>query len=173
MKTKLTVSKAFSLVEVVLAIGIVSFCLVSLIGLLPVGLQMIKSSRDASAASIALEQIAIAVRNASNEGNSATKFRAQGAYQNIEWTVSSSPEIGFYNFTNISSGGFPVSETFDQKLSARVVIYPPTNRISGGRAFVSVAWPNVASWNSGASNWSNAQGSVSTWVNIVPGELMR
>lgn len=43
-----TASKAFSLVEVVLAIGIVSFAMVSILGLIPVGLHTFRSAMDLS-----------------------------------------------------------------------------------------------------------------------------
>src|SRR5690606_36990460 len=55
---------AFSLVEVALSLGLVSFCLLSVIGLLPIGLQSVRSTSDQAAAANAAERIALAIRKA-------------------------------------------------------------------------------------------------------------
>ena len=55
MKTK---SKAFSLIEVVIALGIFAFCIVSIVGLLPIAANSVKSVSQESNANNIAESIA-------------------------------------------------------------------------------------------------------------------
>ena len=48
-KKRFTVEEAFSLVEVVLALAVMSFCLIVLLGILPVSMTTIKNSSDETA----------------------------------------------------------------------------------------------------------------------------
>jgi len=57
-------NQAFSLVEVVMAIGLMSFCLVAMMGMLPVGLAQERKSTDQMQALQALSAIASDFRNA-------------------------------------------------------------------------------------------------------------
>jgi len=55
-------SRGFSLVEVTLALGVTAFCLITLFGMLPVGLQINQSSISQTAASSVLSSIAADLR---------------------------------------------------------------------------------------------------------------
>jgi uncharacterized protein (TIGR02598 family) len=54
---------AFSLVEIVIALGIASFCLVALLGLFPTGLKSAKNTTDQTAAATLLNTIALDLRS--------------------------------------------------------------------------------------------------------------
>jgi uncharacterized protein (TIGR02598 family) len=56
-------SSAFSLVEVVIALGIAAFCLVAMLGLIPSGLKSAKNTTDQTAAAILLDDLALDLRN--------------------------------------------------------------------------------------------------------------
>lgn len=148
--------RAFSLVEVAMAMGIASFCLLAVVGLLPVGLDAARESREESGAARCLEQIAQSLRSAERTSGG---FRASGAFTNLEWA----PATGLAStMTNLSLEG-PDSEPAEQRLVARVEIAPQ----NGGpvcQALVTVAWPNRVTWEASTSSWKNAQGSLSTWV---------
>lgn len=60
---KTTHSTGFSLVEVTIALAIVAFGMVVLMGLLPTGLNMVKESSDESAASNILSAVSADIRN--------------------------------------------------------------------------------------------------------------
>jgi len=57
---------ALSLVEVTLALGIVSFSMLAVVGLLPVGLQSIKNANEQAGAANVIGGIADALRKASS-----------------------------------------------------------------------------------------------------------
>lgn len=157
-----TTRSAFSLVEVTLSIGIVSFCLLGLIGLMPVGLSAVKAAREEAAASNCLNYLATAIRKASPGTNGSY---AVGAFSSdLSWTV------GGGNFgrdlKSLSFAGTTTGDEVDKRLVARVEIQPPASSASTGKALISVAWPQSATWTN--SNWQNAQGSVSTWLVFLP-----
>ena len=112
---------AFSLVEVVMAIGVVSFALLMLVALLPVGLKTARESSDEAAAINHLSTIAVDVRNIPftnlissrygipvwktpaspsqsnfylNDGGDTTTDPAQAAYS-MEWRIV--PPAGWSN----------------------------------------------------------------------------
>ena len=58
MKRSICVAAAFSLIEVTLAIGIAAFCLIAVIGLIPVGVQ---TNRNATSQSAAINIMAAAI----------------------------------------------------------------------------------------------------------------
>lgn len=158
----------FSLVEVTLALGIVSFCLVAIVGLLPVGLQTAKASREHAAAAASVEQIARALEGAVADENGV--YRGVGVLDGLTW-VSDGPEVTLGPLRNLSLGGLPTDQRIDERLVAYVVIDPPGRLGSGdpaGSALVTVAWPNQAEWNPSTSTWSNDRGSLTTRVIFLP-----
>lgn len=150
---------AFSLVEVVLALGLVSFCLLSIVGLLPVGLQSIKNAREEAAAANALNQLAEALRNATNVGGS-TAYAAVG-FPGITWSLGG-PSNSFTN--SLSVNGQPTSST-DSRFVARVELVPPADPTVACHARVSIAWPATAVWTGGA--WTKSDGSVGSGMQFL------
>jgi len=69
-KSKINNAFAFSLVEVTLAIGIVSFALIAVLGLLPVGLKSVKNANEQAGAANVLNAIADGLRSASTTNSS-------------------------------------------------------------------------------------------------------
>jgi type II secretory pathway pseudopilin PulG len=151
---------AFSLVEVVIALGLVSFCLLAIVGLLPVGLKAVKNSREESAAANALNQLAEAVRNATTTAPGV--YVADGAFTNITWSLGS----GSASFTNPLSLYGQTTNSAGSRLVARVDIVPPVDTRSVGRASVSIAWPSAATWSNNA--WTQSDGSVSAGIQFLP-----
>lgn len=142
--------------------GIATFCLISLVGLLPIGLNVIKNSQEQASGAACLNQLASDIRNAIPQANG---FRASGVFSNITWT----DQVQSFAMNDISMGGTRTAVTIDQRLAAYVEIEPSSEASATGRAFISVAWPSRAGWDAARSDWTNAQGSVSTWVTLLPG----
>jgi uncharacterized protein (TIGR02598 family) len=155
--------KAFALVEVVLALGVVSFCLVAIMGVMSVGFSGMKNSDDQSAGAMVVEQIASDIRGAST--NASGTYVGLGMCNNLSWTLSGTPTTITQTYTN-SLGGF--QSTTDKRLVARVEVTPPATLASPGTALVSVAWPVEAQWNEASKSWSNAQGSLTTYLVFLP-----
>lgn len=164
MKTART-RNAFSLVEVVLALGIASFGLLAVAGLLPVGMGAVKDSREQAAAAKAIEQIYIALRKAAPDADNV--YRAGGEFSEIAWKEGEVVSVNPQKYRDISLGGYRTTDAGEQRLTARIEIVPPAGG-APGKALVSVAWPNRATWNDGSERWENASGTLSTWLILMP-----
>ena len=154
---------AFSLVEVVIALGVVSFALIAVFGLLPTGLKTVKNANEQAAAANVLGAIADAVRNASTNG-SATTYSNSIAGQGIGYTLGGAATT--INLNNLTLEG-GAANNFSARLKAVVVITPPLSTTIPGRALISVAWPPQAVW--GGASWSKtADGSVTSGIQFLP-----
>lgn len=151
-------TRGFSLVEVAMAMGIASFCLLATVGLLPVGLDSIRVSREESGAANCLEQIARSLRSATP--NSAGGFHSTGGFGELSWSGATG---GSATFDNLSLDGLPADRSAEARLIGHVEI-SPIGSAATGQAMVTVAWPTTATWNTSTKRWENAQGSVTTWV---------
>jgi uncharacterized protein (TIGR02598 family) len=91
-------SSGFSLVEVVIALGIVSFAFVGLFGLLPVGLNAFNNSIDATVESQIAESVITQVKQARFSTLFDTFNDANGNYNDTKssTTKPKPPETGFY-----------------------------------------------------------------------------
>lgn len=150
--------RAFSLVEVAIALGIAVFCLLTVVALLPAGLDAVRSSRDEDGAARCLEQIALALRSATTTADG--QYRASGNYAKLIWTPAKG--LGLTQ-EDLSIDGVPAADALDQRLVARVEIAPSSGTPTS-QALVSVAWPKHAKWDAASAMWRGAQGSVFMWV---------
>lgn len=164
------IKTGFSLVEVTLAMGIVSFCLLAILGLLPAGLLSAKTSREHVAAAACVEQIAAAIQFARPLESGI--YKGTGVLSDVTWSRNGA-QVSTGPLRNLSLGGVPADNTIDQRLVAHVTISPPGGIGSGlptGSALISVAWPNQAEWNEQSKKWSNAQGAVSSHIVFLPNQ---
>lgn len=67
-------SRAFSLVEVTMALGLVSFCLVAMLGVLPVGLMQERKSSDQMSAMHVLATMKSDFQSASSTSNTTSRY---------------------------------------------------------------------------------------------------
>lgn len=156
-------SSAFSLVEVVLALGIVSFALLALMGMLPVGLRQHSASTEEVRAFELISAVAADIReNASGQTNS----RLFGI------NINGPDKSG--SAADVLSGPFFLDENFcnTSAPSARYAVAvayvrPATNNIPAYMRVV-VAWPgNSATFSGngpGSLNVTGAMGFVEALV---------
>ena len=154
----------FSLIEVVIAIGIVSFSILAVVGLLPTGLKTVKNANEQAGAANVLNAIAESLRQAS----SADGFTFSNAFagQSIQYSIGASPTNT--TWTNLTLEG--VTNAQFSRIEAQLSITPPSNSVSPGQATISVAWsanPNL-SWNPSSNNWAHADGSITTGIQFLP-----
>lgn len=161
-------SGGFSLTEVVLALGIVSFALVAVVGLLPVGLQAVKNSHDQAAAAQVLSSLADSLRRAQNS-NGAYTFQFAG--RTTAFSLNGATNI--VSWTNLTLEGDPESTIRNPKrLRADLIFISPTNSTSPGRATVSVGWSAQSPrlhFDTATLAWSNADGSLTSGLVFLPG----
>lgn len=154
---------AFSLVEVVLALGVVSFGIIAIVGLLPGGLNAVRTSRESAAATQCMEQISESIRGACVTDGT---YRALGIYSDLKWQLGGAALT--YSKNNLAQWGGPTSTSLEQRQACVVLLQPPANIHSAGTALISVAWPSSAVWNPATQTWKNAQGTLSTWTVFLP-----
>lgn len=74
MKTRATASNSFSLVEVVVALGVTAFCLIAVFGLLPVGLKANQNSISQTAATSILSAVIADLRATPRNAAASVQF---------------------------------------------------------------------------------------------------
>ncbi len=151
---------AFSLVEVMLALGVVSFCLLSIVGLLPTALRSVKNANAEAAAANALTQIADSLRNATT--TNATSYTAGGAFSDISWNLGAASNT---LIKYLALDGQPTNSA-SARFVAQIDLVPPSDLHSVGRARVSIAWPAVSTCSNNV--WSKADGSLCSGLQFLP-----
>lgn len=155
----------FSLVEVVLAIGIVSFAMLAVVGLLPTGLKIARNAAEQARAANLVQSLAENLRGAATADG--TNFTAAFAGQSLDYALGGSPFT--LQFSNLTLEG--AADPAAARLVAAVTITPPANATTNGRAVISVAWPAVArpAWNSATQSWdAKAEGSLTAAIQFLP-----
>ena len=154
--------KAFSLVEVTLALGITAFCLVSLLGLLPVGLNVNRNSvEQTAAASIAGTVVADirtqAVNNARMPSSATAGTSSQYGFDLTKTTIQTIYINADGTFTAVGTTPAPATALFRVSL----VFTPPAQAATATPLRILVTWPaqagNAAS--TAMPNLANVSGS--------------
>ncbi|MBE7157125.1 MAG: hypothetical protein INR62_01595 [Rhodospirillales bacterium] len=176
-------SAGFSLVEICLALGIVAFALVPLVGLLAVGLDSYHNANLRGVASQVVEKIASAVRRGS--ATSGYDYVAAAPFGSgasaIKWTVvtpsagvtatPASQVIYFDENGDVTSAPPYGAGTKPAQMVAMVVLTPPTTQFDAGEVQIAVAWPAVRpptySTATGIT-FSNPQGHDESTISFLP-----
>jgi type II secretory pathway pseudopilin PulG len=167
MRTQPKTVAAFSLVEVTFALGIASFSIIPIFGLLPLGLRSVSDANEQAAASSAVTAIARCIRSATSANQ--TDFSSDFGATKGAITYQLGAKVATVEnaaFLQLGRDGLP--STKDSRMSARVEIVPPVDANTPGVAQVTVAWPNSASWNAGTGKWNGALGQVTTGFLFLP-----
>lgn len=167
---------AFSLVEITLAIGVVSFALLAVLALLPVGLGNARNAYEEAFAVQTLRAISASIQQASQSTNNLLDYTALAPFNNasqgaiLHWQVGSSPhESIFY----IAENGLPSPSKSEARLLACIQIIPPSDRLSIGKASVTLAWPPAGIttpilWTGSRPQLTNEQGRVESIIYFSP-----
>jgi uncharacterized protein (TIGR02598 family) len=157
-------ASGFSLIEVVMAVGIAGFALLAIVGLLPVGMKSVQNSTNQAAAANVVNGIANALRNA--EKMTPNSFSSSFAGENITYTIAGAQTSISWDTLDLNGND---TNSVSARLKARLVITPPSSANTNGTALISVAWPAQSpnlTWN--GSGWNNAQGHLTTGVQFLP-----
>ena len=156
---------AFSLVEVVLALGVAAFCLIAVMGTLPAGLKV----RQASVQQTTANEIMAAILNDLRADvvlppGQASKEQDSGFGLHGHWALVAVPDTLFFanegNQTgSVAQGTFPPAPS-DAVFRAKITyLFPPTATTSV--ANVIITWPAQADPTTGT-----AAGSVGTYIAV-------
>src|SRR5207253_8479208 len=145
MKRSLPVTAAFSLVEIVIALGVAAFCLIAVMGMLPVGLKTQHASIQQTTANEIMAGILNDLRaDVVLPPGQASKEQDSGFGLHGHWALVAVPDTLF--FTNAGSQTGSVAQgTFapapsDAVFRAKITyLFPPTATTSV--ANVIITWP--------------------------------
>ncbi|MFZ4779041.1 MAG: hypothetical protein ACOYM3_27055, partial [Terrimicrobiaceae bacterium] len=143
---------AFSLIEVVLALGLISFALVAIMGLLPTALNSQQQAVNQAFGAQALNDVSQALQGAYTTNNGAS-YTFPAPLRDV-LVGSGSASLSLYEDGSLTNSSVPRKGTvFVEQKPLAGDVHP---------VFISVAWAQGAARN--ASGWTNAQGSVSAFL---------
>ncbi len=127
------ISRAFSLVEVILALGIATFGILVIVALLPVGIQSTKDSLEETGAVNVLSEV-IADRQA-------TPFSQPSQIYQLPALTNTLVEPASNSFGIVGSSQFSTQLNQAQYRVDYIVISPESGRLDPYEAWVKVSWP--------------------------------
>ena len=151
----------FSLVEVAMAIGIMAFCVLAIVAMLPVGLSNIRRANEQVTAANALRTLGGGfLQNVTVTNSAGAVSQSSATLTNVTWSPGGS---AMTIKTNLTVGGFAAASGSDLGLAAVVVVTPPAAvSFAAGKARIRMASPSGAQW--GGSRWTNSQNSFDGMV---------
>jgi type II secretory pathway pseudopilin PulG len=142
MKLRHSSAAAFSLIEIVIAIGVAAFCLIAVLGLLPVALKTQQASVQQTTATQILSQVAASLRAAVRyPPGLAQQLQDPDKILHGHWAKVGTPDTLYYTIEGIQTGGVspggpPADAVFRLTLT---YLFPPTDTTS--LANITVTWP--------------------------------
>ncbi len=144
IKQSYSCDSAFSLVEVVIAIGIASFCLVAMLGLIPSGMKAVRASTEQTAATSLMMAIASDLRTTPSSNTISSQFGI---------TIPSSG--GNTNTIYLNEDGSTNASAASSRYAVSVTLSNSANATALTSALIQIWWP-------AAAQLTNAQGSIET-----------
>ncbi len=138
-------SSAFSLVELTLALGVAAFCLIAVLGMLPVSLKTQQASINQTKANAIISQIAADLRaDVRLPPGQASKEQDQGFGLHGHWLTVSVPDTLYFTNEGKQTGSAyaspPPPAPPDAVFRATITyLFPPT--LSTSIAGITVTWP--------------------------------
>lgn len=154
--------RAFSLVEVTIALGVAGFCLLAIVGLLQSGLTSERSTVDQTFATGVLADIYDDLRATPSGSNVSSDLK-------IDLSGSQgTPQVLFFSGTGYPTGAKGSAATSDSRFRAGVQVDPITNSLGTNavRARIFVSWP--AATDPSASGWPQKQSGSVELVTELP-----
>lgn len=139
---------AFSLTEVVIALGIFVFALVAILGLMPMGLKLSADSREEARAMQTLAALAASIRAAATTDQ--TNYTAAPPFSNISWSRGGIRSNTTFYFTEQSQIADSANEEGVREIVFISIVPPPAGGYGVGTAYIGVAFPGrgtqISSW---------------------------
>ncbi len=145
MNCRSRASTAFSLVEITLAMGVAAFCLIAVMGMLPVGIKVQQASVNQTKANLIISAIIDDLRaDVRLPPGQASKESTQGFGLHGHWAAVETPDTLFFtndrNQTGTVTQGTAPPAPADAVFRATVTyLFPPTATTSIAK--ITVSWP--------------------------------
>lgn len=146
---------AFSLVEVTIALGIASFCLLSILGLLLTGLTSEKSTVGQTIASSLLSQVYSELASASG-----TDAKTKTLEISLSQTSMATPQTLYFSESGKPTGQIGTAPTADSRYRVSIGLQRPTAPTAHAPTIVRiiVTWPAAA--DPKPNQWPSSQASM-------------
>lgn len=155
--------EGFSLVEVTIALGIIAFCVISVVALLPMGMNSLQSARERRNGTEVLNLLAGDLL--SKRQTLAGMNSLPGVFSNYSWSIGGTNVTGVLE---VPADGRQASSGGDlTTMQVFFSIDPPKDRWSAGLARLSVAWPGSAT-RKPDNTWANARGHSDAVIYFSP-----
>ena len=155
---------AFSLVEIVIALGVAAFAFVAVLGMLPVGLKTQQASVQQTTANAILSQIIDALR-ADVRLPPGLASKAEGEWSNLHghWAAVAVPDNMFFTIDadqtgSVTQGSPPTAPAAAVYRATITYLAPPT--VTTSIAKITVSWPAAQ------SDLTQVAGSVSMFAAV-------
>ena len=148
MKRSVRITAAFSLVEIVLALGVAAFALIAVLGMLPVGLKVQQASVQQTVANAVMSQIIDDLRaDVRLPPGQATKAAGDWANLNGHWQSVAVPDTLFFTIdakeNGYASGSAPPAPADSVFRATITYLFPPTATTSIAK--ITISWPAAQS----------------------------
>jgi uncharacterized protein (TIGR02598 family) len=144
--------RGFSLVEVTIALGIASFCLLSVLGLLLTGLSSEKTTVGQTVASNLLSLVYSDLVSASNSDTVTKNFGIS-----LTTTSATTPQTLYFSESGKPTGTIGTAPTSGSRYRVTIGIQAPSDATTPTQVRLLVTWP--ASADSNPSKWPTSQSS--------------
>jgi hypothetical protein len=137
-----SIRAGFSLVEITLALGVAGFCLIAILGMLPVGLKTQQTSSQQTKANAIISEVVGDLRaDVRLPPGKISKESTAGLGLNGHWAAVATPDTLYFTIDGKQTGGVspgtvPPDAVFRVKIT---YLFPPTTTTS--LADVTVSWP--------------------------------
>ena len=156
----------FSLIEVVIALGVVAYVICGVFGLLPMGMKAFRNANEQSASANVISSLAESIRSAVTTNGTDYVWTFNG--QSFSYTLGGGTVTNTWSFLTMQ--GLTASNSFDGQLRAVALVTPPSTPYGEGNAVLSVAWPTAANpvWSPATLKWSRSEGSGTIGIRFLP-----
>jgi Tfp pilus assembly protein PilV len=148
MKSAVRKTAGFTLLEIVIALGVAAFCLIALLGMLPIGIKIQRASANQTKANAIMSQIVDFLR-ADVRLPPGQASKAQGSWVNLHghWLAVAVPDNMFFTNDGKQTGSVtqgtapPAPSTVPPPVFRATITYlfPPTATTSIAK--ITVSWP--------------------------------
>jgi uncharacterized protein (TIGR02598 family) len=142
MKHRSRASSAFSLVEVTFALGVAAFCLIAVMGMLPIGLKTQQASVNQTKANAVISEVIDDLRaDVRLPPGQASKAEGVWSTLNGHWAARAKPDTLYFTNDGDQIGTVNQSPAPSDAVFAATIKYlsPPT--VTTSIAKITVAWP--------------------------------
>lgn len=167
MKPARSKDAGFSLIEVMIALGIVAYMISAVMGLLPSGMKAFRDADERGEASGVVNAVAESIRASVRDTNDPSKFTWCFNGSSNSFTVGGAAVVTGWNALTLETG----AAANLPRLNVAVRLTPPATQTGEGTAVITAAWPTNAtlSWSGSDPVWSRGAGSLTLSIRFLTG----